>query len=508
MKRSEAGEILLKLIVDRGIAFAFPLIFLLSFASLLHDALPFIPAPGAFFMAVVAAGGIMSLSLSAVFRIERAGTKARTQTLALALLALYGLGVALNPEPFPDRLMPGMEQVFAMLCFAEQWIWSGMIESFFTDRELLLEAVEGKTGNELYADMRDEGFLLSSVFYEIQGVSLLCTLSSGFLFTLTALACIIWIELSAMTIICVSLFFFLLLLIQAVLRFYEEEQLYAGLGLSDAFALTRRKFRAAFVLLLGCAGTAMTVSSDKPVLPPTIFLRLLALLERLFAGLNRGAAIPPMPRPRNSDRTAQLLRELAEAAGTGGPDLSWLVDVLKYVSIVALVLGTLYFLFGSFFRRDWKDFWRDKRLMKYLRAFLLALRDLWETLRDGGNERGSKAPRSSSAAAFRDSIRSLIHPSKTLGKRLEIGRLTKEFLKIVDWGDERGIACRSSWAPGEYAGELSKSFPVAERDLALAANLFEKALYSASLLEREEEQRFTQAVKAVLSADLPEDKVL
>ena len=80
---------------------------------------------------------------------------------------------------------------------------------------------------------------------------------------------------------------------------------------------------------------------------------------------------------------------------------------------------------------------------------------------------------------------------KSKEKRAELDRLSKVFVKLIDWGEEHGITYTKNLAPAEYTA-LFKN-----KNADIAGLLFEQALYAKEPLTREQEADFNKAVQSV-----------
>ena len=109
------------------------------------------------------------------------------------------------------------------------------------------------------------------------------------------------------------------------------------------------------------------------------------------------------------------------------------------------------------------------------------------------------------AKSFKNAIGEFLKKSrKSREKRIEIDRLTKLFMTLIDWGSRRSIDYRVTMAPAEYTRLIKNYFDSHDRkshsDFATkAGDLFEKALYDKNILSKEEENIFTTSVKEITS---------
>jgi len=489
-------------------SFAFPALFLASLISIFHDRLPFLPSANALFWTVIVCTGIVTASLMAIFRAERISGKAQFQAFILTFLAAYAIFVFLDKGEFPSRLNPGPEKILMLVCLVVEWVWSVTIAQFFQTREFLLKSLEGKSGRELHETLNDDGFLLSSVMTDIQRIKSATLTASVILFALIAILCAFGLHLSLISLSFIVLFYFLSFIACTLFGIYQDEQIFAGLGLGSAFSLSGKKFQYALIFLLACIVLSLVLSSDKAVLPPTFFLYLLMLLQRFMTWLSpKGPRTDQIKLINNDDPPTESLKNFLDDANGSAWNLKWMYLFFKYVILIAIFTGAVWFLFGSFFKREFRNFLKEGKPLKYLKLFFTSAQNLAASIIRRIRSIGSKDARDKirathSRADYEKSIKEKIHPGKSREKKIEIGKLTEQFLRIVDWGDERGIAYSPVLAPLEYAAALSRSFQAAEGNLVKAATLFEKALYSTSLLDKNERDLFARSVEAVVTFPL------
>ena len=494
----------MKRLFNRLFALAFPSLFLASVISIFHDRISVLPPAGALFWTVMFCTGIVSSSLSVIFQGERLGGKAKFQALAFTFISAYAIFILLNTGEFPARANPGPEKILMLVCLVVQWVWSGVIAQFFESREIILQSLEGKSDRELRETLKDDGFLLSNVMDDLNRVKSSTITAAVILFLLIAILCAFGLHLTFISLGFIILFYFLVFISCASFVIYQDEQIYAGLGLGSTFSLTTKRFQYALKFLLACAAISLVLSADKAILPPTPFLFLFGLLQRFMAWLSPDGPRTDQLMLKNDMIPMKSLKDVLGDEPTGDWNLTWLYLFFKYTILIAIFAGTLWFLFGSFFKRDFRNFLREGKLWKYLKLFLASVRNLargaiaWIGSLGSGGVRVKITP-THSRASYEKSIRERLHPGKSREKKIEIGKLTEQFMRIVDWGDARGIAYNPAWAPFEYATVLSREFQAAAGDLARASTLFEKALYSTSLLDKMERDLFARSVGAVLA---------
>ena len=94
---------------------------------------------------------------------------------------------------------------------------------------------------------------------------------------------------------------------------------------------------------------------------------------------------------------------------------------------------------------------------------------------------------------------------KSREKRLELDRITRQFVKIIDYGTKLKIKYTKNLAPAEYTKLISDYLlktPEMEQKAGacdLIGAIFEKALYDKNVITKKEEQDFTDAISKVIS---------
>jgi len=488
---------------DRVIAVVFPFLFLSSCVSLVHAVLPFFSVRVSVFTVVVLLSGIASVSFSAVVAGERSGASARVRASVLGLIAVH-LGFSVfRGGSVPERLVPDLPELIVLISFVFEWIWAGQFYDFFSGREQLLEAASGKDGAMLLAEMRDDGYLSASITSDRRAAGTMRTLLTGFIGVASSIVYLSGVPVSGGTAAVVAAFLVVSMWTGSVFKLYDDELRYAGMGLSSVFTQTVRNAAVSFTVLAVCALFCFVLTSDAPVFRFRILAWLLALIER-FALRFSGNGAEELP-----EFVSQNTFSYQDDAGPGMFDAEpsevygTVLEALKIgIAVVSTVLA-FRFLFGTFFSGAWKAFWKDRRLARYVHAFSKAMRDFVRIVRDafpvlfGGARKARVFPEAASRDAFSRAVLSRLRPGKSRKKKKEIGELAKAFLRVVDWGESRGVVFERNLGPGEYCGLISANgcAPALER----IAFLFEKALYSEQLLDPGELKLFFDSVDLVVS---------
>ena len=329
------------------------------------------------------------------------------------------------------------------------------------------------------------------------------------------MTCILATGVNALLVIFVLIFYFCLFVSCWILGIFNRESYYAFLGFKDASKGSRHIFKYCLLIMAAAAVFGFAFSSNKSLLD----------LSRLPKGEQKIEV--PTAAPQAPAEYMPL------DFGTGGPGLEffvpektsnigWIIElifkVIKNLCICLAAIGILAFLIRPFFSDDWKKYWRERKFVIFLKKIGRELKDMLRSLfsKDAAGKSYSRVDNSN----FKDGIEDFLKRSrKSKEKRQELDRLTKVFMKLIDWGVDRKINYTKNLAPAEYTskvadfyraadravnkvtGTVATSFGVAEDFPAAckaAGSFFEKALYDKELLSAEEEKSFTSAIDLLI----------
>lgn len=171
-----------------------------------------------------------------------------------------------------------------------------------------------------------------------------------------------------------------------------------------------------------------------------------------------------------------------------------IAKIVQYALIGAVVLAFIYFILKPFFNKDFSNGIKEKQLLTLIKQFFTDLKKFFAKLFGFKFELQPYA--SVNSRAFKLQISDLIQKSdKSKQKKLELDRLTKEFIKLIDWGDKNGVYYKKSYAPGEYTELLYSKFGYEE--LKHIGLIFERALYSAVLISQSEEELYKSGIEKI-----------
>lgn len=501
MKQNVRTELSPSMLRHRLLALVFPTLFLTLIVRLLHDFIDLLPAPGLFFLLVLLVSGIASLMLQAISSKVRLAPSTNIRVLVWLLVLTWLAHALISPNSGIERFIPSLLLIITLVALSIQWTWTNSMASCFYEREKLLREVAHKKGHALYTVMRDEGYLVTSVEASLKNLSVSCGWATAGVTFLVFFGLFFNADTSMAAYILLVIFFVLALYIQVMKRFYVKELSQATLGLNNSFALTQARLEKAILLLVSGSFFASIISRSTALLPPTPFIWLYNAILCFMRSFSRS--------PKNHKRDIVIpdislsTNPSFEQPGptiTGNSFTSPIWTYLKYILVVIAGFALLWFLFGFIFKEDFRTFFTNKNLQKMKDRFWAGLKGLF-TFRFSRNKRKdfllSSDTRKNAESSF--SAQGGQHISGR--KKREIGNMTKQFLKVLRWGETAGLKKEQHHGPAEYTENLSKLVPEKKAELARAAELFEKALYSGILLTRNETRLYHDSVRIIIAKD-------
>ena len=423
-------------------------------------------------------------------------------------------------------VIPGVPALLILVPTLFEFYFTIKLEKAFSYHDAFVKSCGDLSGQPLSSMLHEESWLISDFVETIDDsifkLAIFSLVTAVFFLALFFTKT----KLSAITVIFMLIHAVLFVFTRILSSIFKTETYYAGMGLSSIFAVRRRLLKVSFFFCLICVIVAFFIASNTALLKPSYFAWLFAWLKRKEP-TGTASAIPTTPEPQP---TALQEMSLQSFGGEPNPFFELLFQIIKWIALVGMAGLILFFFFGPFFSAKWRDFWKNKKFITYLRrlrdALKSALKSALNALRGIRTKRGEAYAKA--AADFKEKISTILEASKkSKEKKKEIDRLTTQFLKLIEWGEERDIAYKKNLAPAEYTALIAERYPalgeLADADgLADAAKtadtddspehatgstfvhaaktageLFEKALYAKELLTADEEKRFVTAVSTV-----------
>ncbi len=414
---------------------------------------------------------------------ERAGPLVRVRELIILLGFCYLLLGVVRAGSSGERFRPDLVYVTRLVMLAAGWLLSFNIHAHLRALESFYAVREQRTGSALHHAVREAAHVVGNAQTGLLAVR---RLSNVFLVSIGLVILVLWLagyppgagELFGYCLYCVCY-----VIVRSVVSISIDEIELAGDGLTLSLNLVRKRVRIAAISGGVALLFALFYAGDRSILPHGLLAKFFSWLGSLFSQ----TATPALP-GRSLSPVAPPMPDIREFFGgmPAAKPLPWLVILWQVVRIAALAAGAavvLIFIFGPLFSHDFRIFLRRINPLSALLNRLLLV------LRAGG--RGLRALVRAARRLFIGALPAEIvkfvgltgPPSRpvfrpTRKKRLEIDRIRREFLRIVQWGETAGIHYADSLTANEYAAIVAGIRTGSEEDLTCFANLFDEGIYS------------------------------
>ncbi|MBQ0167722.1 MAG: DUF4129 domain-containing protein [Treponema sp.] len=361
-----------------------------------------------------------------------------------------------------------------------------LIKRMFDLYETFCEHTNGMDGKELSSDLTENNWFVSDYINYAKKL-----IFSLFIISLVLCAFVLVLHIVGRSVsipLYVSLVCFIVAYVGLIIlhTVNDHETSFAFLGHAAIFNYRKHILLICILLCLISMGAGIILSSDTPLLRPEYFAWLLKgfpqdISPSEYTGYNSSSS----PIEEAIDLTdVGNLREDSPIIKI----LHYFFIGLEYCVIAAIVIGIFIFMTNAFFGKKWKDFWKERKLSKLMKAVWMKLKQLIHDLLHMKWQK--RVYNTVEAASFRDAMKSLLSGArKSKEKRAELDALTKKFMELVDFAASKGVSFKPHIAPLEFARLL-------ENDAALTAGrLFEQALYAKELLTKEERAQFEESIQ-------------
>ena len=279
--------------------------------------------------------------------------------------------------------------------------------------------------------------------------------------------------------VCAGVHFFLY-------AYYVREAAFASNGFANVFDFRFKTIGTCTIIFALCFATGLLISSNHSPLK----LYYLLYIVKLFQGKNNAAApLPVEPEPELSAYEKRLneIRAIQEAVSDTSKQRN---DLFPLICGIVMAAFVIWFFLKPIVTKSLQSLLRNTDLKGVFKRFFVNIKAFFKNI---FRPRLKHSPvMSENSRYFMDDMDDFISKSKkSKEKRAELDRLTKVFVKLIDWGQEHDIEYARNLAPAEYTAMFKN--PHAD----IAGRLFEQALYAKEALTKEEENDFNKAVQAV-----------
>ena len=432
-----------------------------------------------------ASGLIFSLVLQ-IFALEKIKSAMHIVFIVFYEIAVLGIAALMGEGYAPYILIPAL--------LVEYFIGVGINDMFIYHDRFIYEC-EGFEGKELETYLFHNNLVAIDLTEKTKGQQVVLFGLSVVMFIILVFGKLSQGYFNLLITLLVIVFYVSIMLCYYTLGLFKNDVFYAFLGFKDYIADKKKILRSVFLIILLASVFAALLSSNKALIKINYFL------SEYDEQLNDNQPIQrddfeyiPLPEINMGDDFGPEVR----------PNLilEIIFEFIKYAAIVAIAGAVLYFFIKPFFTRHWRVFWSEGKLIRFLR-------DVWSDIKNFfrfifSKDDSSQAYSTVQAKSFMDSMQDFLKKAKrSKEKTAEIDRLTKQFMRLIDWGEAHKIHYRVNLAPAEYTKLIEQYFQTEDNKEAAtnAGQLFEKALYDKEVLTAEEEKLFIESIKKVLQCE-------
>lgn len=358
---------------------------------------------------------------------------------------------------------------------------------------------EGKSGEKLGVDLYKDKFLGEDLLKSLNNTKVMqisfTLFMLLFLCALNFTTYVFSIKTYIFSFIYLVCSFFLILLF----KIYLDEIYYAFMGFEKQWGHRQKILKTAFITFNTILIFGFIFSSNKSI----------CKIKRF--NLDFDYIRPEKIEPQTFSSDIPVSPQMPEVTFDGLPEVQpnknleiilFIIEIILALFVVFLILT---FLFKPFVSGDFLDYLRQKRLKDYFKEFAYNFREM---LRNLFKRKKHDLYATTDSKLFQNNMDFFLkRTKKSKEKKAELDRLTKMFMKLIDWGTQYYIIYKKNLAPLEYTNELS-SFLIKKNwdenldKLNTAGNLFEKALYSEELLSQKEEEAFNSSVLEIIKMEI------
>ena len=358
---------------------------------------------------------------------------------------------------------------------------------------------EGKSGERIAKDLYKDKFIGEDFLQRQKSSSFVFLIIQIFIICFLSALPFITYQKTIFTYIFALLFFISSTFILHLLSIYKKEVYYAFMGFEAQWNHRGNILRFSVMMIAAGLIFGAVLSSNKALVKLNLKQRDFIYVEKQKPKTPPHIEIPEAPPADNLD--------LENMFGEYKPivNLEVLFVILEILGVALIVFGVLLFLARPFVSGSFFEYMRQRRIKDFFREFITNFREMMKEFFHRGKKR--EAYVKTDSEMLKKSIEAFLKSAKkSKEKKAELDRLTTLFMKVIDWGERHAVPYSQNLAPMEYAVMLADylrfNVETANVDtVLLTGRLFEKSLYSESLLSAEEEKEYKNAVSIITSME-------
>jgi len=470
--------------------------------SIARAVLPALTFPPPLFFLVLLGVGVEETVMANVLFTERAGFLARMrELLAVMLVAWLAVG-AIHGLQGRGLTLLHIDFVYPLSLTFIQWTCVWVVHRCLREREILLSAIAGRKGEDMLHALRDASLQAEISARSLRAVKLVEALFQAMVFFLLLLSTSLQVPLGFAVPFLAATHALFGILVTGTMNMYVQDQLLLGEGIVVPARFEWSRMGTIAAVPLASIPLVLLLARNDAPLPLSALLSLLERLFRSFPALPLWVLMDPARVYEQQQRYAAMAH--AVSGGLPSPALLLFLFILGRLIRIALVMALYFFLvspllsdeflasvrtrsFAAFVRRKLNDFFRAcRRLMRRLRTWLALVG------REGRGRESRGAKNEVKNAAY-----GVAQHVLTWRKRVQMSRVLRAYLKVLEWGESSGVPQRAFDAPREYASRLASAFPDRSGQLAFVAEILEEALFSKHLLPGERMAAYFSTVREI-----------
>lgn len=306
------------------------------------------------------------------------------------------------------------------------------------------------------------------------------------------------------------LFFISLAYLYYITNYYKKESIYLNLGFTKIIPNRKKFYKTLFSIIICSLLLSILCSRNFAVIKfslpenktkqtthvpiPSVSIEIPTQGQGMFG-------IPNVP---DTDEKPSIILSI----------IGYIIQGLGYLLLGVLILFILYKLFSPLFSKEFRLFIKDIKMFSVFNKINQSIKQLF-TFLFKNNSKIEKYNKIYSKE-FTESITKIIKKSnKSKEKLFELDKLTRYFIKIINFGSKNKIIYTKNLAPKEYTNMLVEYF---EKQITnefkneyisccnSVGSIFEKSLYDKEIISKQEEKEYINSVNSIIKMDKNQKK--
>lgn len=425
---------------------------------------------------IILASGIIFTIVLQIFTLERIKVAMHIVFIVFYIIAVLVICYFADKKNAP--------YVLIVTLLIQYFLQMGINDLFIFHDKFMLDCEEYE-GKELEQYLFHNNFSAIDLTEKIKGQQAMMFTISCAMFIVLAFGKLSGGNFNPLTIVLVLIFYISVFICCFMLGIYKNEIYYAFLGFKDIIHNGKKLFASVMLIAAISCAAAFIFSSENSIIK-------IDYVEKRKEVQNAEIKIKEYNQPLPDFDFKSDLNETLGRDSKSGWIFDLIAEIIKYLAAGVLILLGVIFFIKPFFTRHFRSFWKEGRLFQILY-------DLWKEIKEffkyvfSKDSRVSEEYSTVQSKKFHETMMDFMKRAKRSKEKIEeIDRLTKHFMKLIDWGAAKGFKYKPTLAPAEYTNMIPDS------NAKIAGQLFEKALYDKEVLTGQEEKEFIDAINLIV----------